>query len=119
MLENKNGEVMKKVINLKEGYESVEPLNDYVLVHVTDKDMVGKSAGGILYVKNETDTMPCLKVLKVSKALLDKGYNNVKPGDIIEVADVPRLTHFYGTDLEKYAMIDSRYIAGVYRKKEE
>jgi co-chaperonin GroES (HSP10) len=111
-------EMTKGVIDLTVGYEDIEPLNDYVLVSVTTKDTTGKTASGLLYVKDqEVTAMPCLQVMKVSKSLVESGYKNVQPGDVIEIADVTRLTHFYGANMEKYSLVDKKYIAGVYRKK--
>ena len=108
-------EMKKGVINLKEDFEDIEPLNDYVLVSITTKEAMGKSKGGIFVVKEAMDAaMPCLQVVKVSKDLLESGWNKVRSGDVIEIADVARLTHFYGPEMEQYSLIDKKYIAGVY-----
>lgn len=115
---NVQGEAIESKIDLNDGFENITPLNDYVLVKVTNKDNFAKRKSGILVAKDESDTMPCLQVVKISKKLLDEGYADCKAGDVLEVADVARLTYFFGPDLEKYSWIDKKYIAGVYRKKE-
>ena len=106
-------------IDLKRGYEDIEPLGDYILVEVTTKDNFVEAKNGLLVARDETDVMPCLEVLKVSKQLTNNGYwTEVKPGDIVEIADVPRLTKTWGPNLEQFALVDKKYIAAVYSKKE-
>lgn len=107
-------------INLKEGFDDIEPLNDYVLVKVTTKSTFELSPGGVIVAKGDSDTMPCLQVVSVSEDAKNEDgepYDKVKPGDVIEVAEVTRLTYFIGTNLEKFSWIDKKYIAGVYRKQ--
>lgn len=106
----------KGKVDLKDGFENVEPLGDYVLVEITTKETTGVSKGGIIVVKDAQDAaMPCMQIVAVSKELDNR--KALRVGDVIEVADISRLTHFYGTNMEQYSLVDARYIAGVYRKK--
>jgi co-chaperonin GroES (HSP10) len=110
-------ELPKGKLNLKEGFEEVEPLGDYILVEVTTKETMGMSKGGILVVKDAMDqAMPCLQIVKVSVEL--NNTKGLKPGDVIEIADISRLTYHHGINMEQFALVDNKYIAGVYRKKE-
>jgi co-chaperonin GroES (HSP10) len=110
-------EMKSEKIDLSEGYADIEPLNQFVLVEVITKDMVSKSAGGILIVKDQVEAaMPCLVVAKLSKSLSDEWKNSLHEGDVVEVADISRINYFWSPKMKQMALLKVDYIAGVYSK---
>lgn len=99
-------------------YEEVVPVANNILVEVLDKEQSRKLDSG-LYIEEQvvTNSKPYLVVRKVSANLQSMGLN-IEPDDLVEIGN-GHVSFFYGHNLERYALLNSSQIAGVYKKKRE
>lgn len=104
--------------DMKECFEPVMPLNGYIVAEVTEKPSERVLASGIIV--NETsmeNDRPYLVMKQMSEEAKTK-FPFIEIGDIIEVmAGGREITFVYGHDMEKLAIVDSKYISAVYHRK--
>lgn len=100
-------------------YDSPEPTNGYILAIVTEKPSEYKLKSGLIVptdMGNPGADRNYLVVDKISKEAHEL-FPNLKKEDLVELAESPRVSMFYGPNLEQYALINSKYIAAIYSKK--
>ena len=104
--------------DMKECFESVKPLNGYLIAEVTDKPSERMLTSGIIVQETAMDNdRPYLVVTELSEEAKTK-FPFIMSGDIIEVmAGGKEINFVYGPEMEKLAIVDSKYIAAVYHRK--
>jgi hypothetical protein len=102
---------------LKECFKPVQPLNGFLIAEVTDKPSERVLASGLVIKESTMDNdRPYLVVKDMSPEAQEK-FPMVHAGDIIEVMQGNREIAFvYGHDMEKLAIVESKYISAVYHR---
>jgi len=97
-----------------ETYTAVNPVNDYVLCRVIDEDMYKKLKGGLYVPNGSGHNSTKLQVVSCG----NKVELPLNEGDYLEIVELMHVNYFMDANRDKMALIQSKYIAGVYRKAE-